>query len=286
MADFINTVDILGDDAVTDSIIDRTITEFKDNTVETIGVSALRGCTELADIAFPNAMKILEYAFAGCTSLKAITPETFPKVVKQTATMRYAFENCTGLETVEWPSLEQYTGVRLFTGCSSLKSVDLPNVTTVDAHMFTDCTSLVSANMPKLTVANDSTFRACTALESVVLPSATALVEFSCFALCYALQFVDLPVCAEIKGSSHFQWDAALRALILRNTEAVCTLANTASFNGSGIANGTGYVYVPKTLVSQYASASNWSTFSAQFRALEDYTVDGTITGALDETKI
>jgi hypothetical protein len=31
---------------------------------------------------------------------------------------------------------------------------------------------------------------------------------------------------------------------------------------------------------------TNWTTFSAQFRALEDYTVDGTTTGELDESKI
>ena len=33
-------------------------------------------------------------------------------------------------------------------------------------------------------------------------------------------------------------------------------------------------------------AATNWSTYAAQFRALEDYTVDGTTTGELDETKI
>ena len=37
MSEFINTIDVLGDDAVIDSIIDRTITEFKDNTLTTIG---------------------------------------------------------------------------------------------------------------------------------------------------------------------------------------------------------------------------------------------------------
>lgn len=56
--------------------------------------------------------------------------------------------------------------------------------------------------------------------------------------------------------------------------------------NGTPIANGTGYIYVPSALIEQYKVAENWSTYASQFRALEDYTVDGTITGELDETKI
>lgn len=39
-------------------------------------------------------------------------------------------------------------------------------------------------------------------------------------------------------------------------------------------------------LVDTYKADTNWSTYAAQFRALEDYTVDGTITGELDESKI
>lgn len=39
-------------------------------------------------------------------------------------------------------------------------------------------------------------------------------------------------------------------------------------------------------LVDSYKAATNWSTYATQFRALEDYTVDGTITGELDSTKI
>ena len=60
----------------------------------------------------------------------------------------------------------------------------------------------------------------------------------------------------------------------------------------SKIAAGNGYIYVPRALLSDddetkdYRRATNWSTYAAQFRALEDYTVDGTTTGELDKTKI
>jgi hypothetical protein len=53
-----------------------------------------------------------------------------------------------------------------------------------------------------------------------------------------------------------------------------------------------GYFYVPRALLSDddatkdYRRATNWATYASQFRALEDYTVDGTITGDLDPNKI
>ena len=66
----------------------------------------------------------------------------------------------------------------------------------------------------------------------------------------------------------------------------MATLSNTNAFSSTPIASGTGYIYVPRALVDSYKAASKWSTYANQFRALEDYTVDGTTTGALDETKI
>ena len=34
---------------------------------------------------------------------------------------------------------------------------------------------------------------------------------------------------------------------------------------------GTGYVYVPASLIETYKTATNWSAFANQFRAIEDY---------------
>ena len=74
--------------------------------------------------------------------------------------------------------------------------------------------------------------------------------------------------------------------MILRNTEKACGLSNTSALSGTPIESGSGYIYVPAALVDSYKTASNWSTYANQFRALEDYTVDGTTTGALDDSKV
>lgn len=97
-------------------------------------------------------------------------------------------------------------------------------------------------------------------------------IRRNCFHGCVSLTVVDLPNISEIPMGA-FGNCTALAALILRNG-AVCTLDATnwnLPFNASSIAQGTGYVYVPKTLVDSYKGATNWSVYAAQIRAIEDY---------------
>lgn len=131
MSEFINTIDVLGDDVVIDSIIQRTITVFRDDSVKKVGNGA-------------------------------------------------------------------------FYGCGALNIVDLPSVTTIDSDAFNEC--------------------------------------------------------------------IALNALILRS-DSVATLSNTNALTGTQIALGTGYIYVPNSLVDSYKSATNWSTFSEQIRGIDSSTM-------------
>lgn len=106
------------------------------------------------------------------------------------------------------------------------------------------------------------------------------------FYVCYKLTKADFPAATSIDQYAFYNC-SALTALILRS-ETLCTLTSTNAFNSSAIKNGTGYIYVPRALVDSYKADSKWAAVvvTNQFRALEDYTVDGTITGELDSTKI
>jgi hypothetical protein len=55
-----------------------------------------------------------------------------------------------------------------------------------------------------------------------------------------------------------------------------------ALYNPEGLQDG--YIYVPRAMIETLSSATNWSAL--QFRAIEDYTVDGTTTGELDLAKM
>lgn len=104
------------------------------------------------------------------------------------------------------------------------------------------------------------------------------------FCNCTALTVVDVPNVTTIRNSALVEC-TALEALILRS-DTIVTMENSNALGNSGIANGTGFVYVPSALVAGYQAATNWSVYAAQIRALESYTVDGTTTGELDAAKI
>lgn len=291
MADFINTVDVLGDSTVLDSIIDGTIAEFRDKNIKTIGDGAFRECTALETVCFPNATAIRVGAFRG-SGLKAITPETFPKVTRLEYMYGSRVFGESGLETVEWPSLVENNESWLFENCTSLRSVSLPNLSNIGTQgrvAFSGCSSLTDVNLPFVTSAD---FSNCVSLERITLPSVQE-TGGGIFNNCTKLKVIDLPSCTTINGGhSHFI-NCPIKALVLRST-TMCTLDlytynvdhSAYSFKNSGIANGTGHIYVPRDLVGSYKAATGWSVYGDQFRALEDYTVDGTITGALDEDKI
>ena len=122
----------------------------------------------------------------------------------------------------------------------------------------------------------------CTNMVRVCFPKVT-IIKGNAFTHCFALQEADFTELTNI-GSSAFSMCSALTRLIIRNTETVCSNSN--SFSDYPIGKGIGYIYVPAALIEQYKTTSGWTSYAAQFRALEDYTVDGTTTGALDETKI
>jgi hypothetical protein len=97
------------------------------------------------------------------------------------------------------------------------------------------------------------------------------------------LAYLNLPNVVRI-GDGAFGNCSSLKTLIL-SSETMCTIGAW-PIEGTPLKNGTGYVYVPRALIDSYKTATSWSTIANQFRALEDYTVDGTVTGELDESKI
>jgi hypothetical protein len=99
------------------------------------------------------------------------------------------------------------------------------------------------------------------------------------------LASVDLSKVTSI-GKQAFRDCPVLKTFIIRQSDSVCTLTYTYTFKNTLIESGNGYIYVPDSLLDQYRQATNWAAYADQIRALEDYTVDGTTTGELDESKI
>ena len=161
----------------------------------------------------------------------------------------------------EIASNAELVGQYAFYGCSLLRTVNFPLAKTVVQYAFYGCRDLRTANLPLAKTVGQYAFYDCLLLTTVDFPLVTSIDNYAFYHCKY------------------------LTALILRS-ETMATLSNKNAFTSTPIASGTGYIYVPRALVDTYKSATNWSTYATQFRALEDYTVDGTISGELDESKI
>lgn len=273
--------------------------------VEHIGYRGLAFCCLLTDIKFPNLTSMGEHCFVGNDGLVLVNDNMLPKITYISAN---AFNNCSNLITVDLSNVTSLDG-GAFMDCEALTSVNLPNVTTFESgHQFCDCYALTEVNLPKVVslgtlgafndcssliaidlpntieVSNES-FRGCEALTNVNLPNAITIGDRA-FGECLSLRKLDLPKAASI-GEQCFFGGVQLEALILRNTESMCTAKGDicASYSSWGTGSIL-HIYVPRALIEDYKVAENWSQYASKFRALEDYTVDGTITGELDETKI
>lgn len=221
----------------------------------------------------------------GGTSGSLAWPEGYKSAVEaiETGGGNKALDALISRDITEVESDATKVGNYAFYMCRKLVAVDCPKATSVSGYAFNTCSELKSVSLPKVRSLSVYAFRDCDALTALKLPSVTS-VDTSSISRCAALTTVDLPVISSIGGNA-FNGDSALVAVLLRSTATVAVLTSSNAFANTPIASGTGYIYVPSALVSGYQAATNWSTYAAQFRALEDYTVDGTTTGELDPTK-
>lgn len=154
---------------------------------------------------------------------------------------------------------------------ATIKEVVVPhNVTKLRRGAFYDCNSLERITFHDgVTVVDGACFFACTKLKECILPIGVKTIGSQTFFLAYALAKVDGWL-TSLAGSQAFYGCTKLDTLIIRG-DTVCTLENTSTLTSTAIEKGTGYIYVPRALVDSYKSATNWSAYANQFRAIEDY---------------
>ena len=82
-------------------------------------------------------------------------------------------------------------GEDAFNGCSSLRSITIPNsVTSIGDFAFKGCSSLTNVKIPdKITSISDSAFNGCSSLTSITIPdSVTSIDRYAFYGCCYILK--------------------------------------------------------------------------------------------------
>lgn len=220
-------------------LVQRTIEgAYENDRVEEIGLYSFYGANKLTVADFSSARSVRDYAFSGCSNLARVN---MPNVVS--------------------------VGVQSFNNCPKLSSVNMPGITQIPNNCFAN-SGLTEVNFPIVDRIDYDAFNGCLFSEAV-FPSVTSIAQYV-FRKNKNLVRLDFPVLSEIRAYYNFS-DTPLSTLILRNEYMVCTLENTNAFSGTKIASGEGYIYVPRALVSAYTTATNWSAYADQIRAIEDY---------------
>lgn len=199
-----------------------------------------------------------------------------------TAIRDYAFYRITNLQKFHGANVEKIGEYAFSTNQGTPVLVDIlfPKCTEIKSYAFRNCRFLPKASFPSMKKINSNSFYNCVAMEMVDLGQVITI------------------------GNEAFSGNASLKVAILRNTEQMAALSSKTAFDNCYHFHGTvnttynpegkkdGYFYVPRKWLSDedetmdYRRATNWTTLATQFRALEDYTVDGTTTGELDWEKV
>lgn len=140
--------------------------------------------------------------------------------------------------------------------------MNLPNLTTVGvmgmSNTFQGCTSLTTVNMPNLTTVNAtfgliSAFSGCTSLTTVYLSK---------------LSNTDAGGGASLGLSSTFKGCTHLELVDFSQATAVPTIESNTFSN----TNSTFQIVVPDALYSSWIAATNWSALSSQIVKASEYT--------------
>jgi hypothetical protein len=120
MSDFVNTLDLIGDEALTKALIEKTVTEYKDDVVEFAGHLSFANCTALTSVDMPNVTSAQIFSFLGCSNLTNVN------LPNATAIDSRAFENCAALTKLDLPKVSSIDDTA-FQYCGNLKTLVLRN---------------------------------------------------------------------------------------------------------------------------------------------------------------
>lgn len=233
------------------------IASVLEGTVTTMSASDFDGATTLRGSAFEN-----------CNSLTSVI---MPNTITTLSENGYQFQNCVGLTSVSVSSNLTKLPIYCFTGCTSLTSVDLKNVSLLETNVFNRCTSLTSINLSNVTkmsggtgqqagvfygctsltssgltlpttfsselLFGQNTFQGCTGLTSFTYPTYTGSTGFSinCLKGCYNITTLDISNVPSGKIlSMPLELGTSSKPSQLTTVIGMPTTCGTGFYNGSG----------------------------------------------------
>lgn len=176
----------------------------------------------------------------------------------------HAFNGCTALTNVSFPNVTHVNGNAFQnTGITELTDAQFPSLATLDSYGFSYMTALQRVNLTGAFAYKDFIFRQCSNVTDIRMPNAYNFNNVACGRLVYGCPKLTVFDAGKVTktGNDALSGTTLLRTLILR-ADTVCTIAGwTVGHMGGIFSNPTeSTIYVPQALISDYQTATNWST--------------------------
>ena len=199
--------------------------------------------------------KIDNYAFSSCYSLASITiPDTITSIGSD------AFSSCYSLVSITIPDTITSISTYTFSNCYSLASITIPNtVMSIGGNTFSSCYSLASITIPDtITSISNYTFSNCHSFASITIPDTITSIGNYVFSCCYSLANVTIPDTITSIGNYAFQYCYGMAEYHFKSTTPPTLKTKVLEDITSDCK-----IYVPAASLSDYQSATNWSTYAS-----------------------
>lgn len=255
--------------------------EIRSSSIKNIGDWAFFNSKISGDLYLPNLESIATRSFKGCTALTSVS--SLGKITELGPYINWSgsgygvFSDCSSLKSVVLPEGLLTIGHSAFSNCSSLTSVNLPtSVKNVETSAFSRAkNSVVVLNLPNLEVLGNTVFVSINSLKRVeslgkitTLYGANSHNGAGSFVDCPNLEFVRLPSTITTIGTTGRAFINCTNLKVLICESITPPSVSATPFAGTPIASGTGYIYVPDASVDAYKEATNWATYAAQIKSM------------------
>ena len=224
--------------------------------ITSIGSTAFSSCYSLSSVAIPDGItSIGSSAFSSCYSLsRIIIPD------RVTSIGNNAFYNCQSLSSIAIPDGVTSMGNSVFANCYSLSSIVIPDgIKSIGNNVFQNCYSLSRVTIPNsVTSIGNGAFNNCFSLSSITIPDGVASIVAQVFQNCYSLSRVTIPDSVTSIGNSAFSSCYGVKEYHILPTTVPTIVSNIFSNIVSDC-----IIYVPKGHLTDYQTASNWSTYAS-----------------------
>lgn len=166
-----------------------------------------------------------------------------------------AFYGCSSLKSITLPNTLTYIGLVAFNYCTNLVSCKLPDgLKTIGERSFSQCKNLKLTSLPSVVTIGVQAFFNCEKLALTELPNVTTIPQ-GAFYNCINLALTELPSSVTSIANRGFGDCRKMTNVKILNTESVIKSATDMFYY-------TATIQVPSALLADYQADANWSKYN------------------------